>query len=68
MTTLISKEINLYMVFDTPINALTYARKHLTINIDEEIITKKYDWFFREKSNGARQFVSLKVYEHKTKL
>lgn len=59
MTTLISKEKNLYMVFNTKHEALDFAFEHLTKNICEDIVVK---------FNGDRRFVVVCVYEHKTKL
>lgn len=68
MTTLISKEKNLYMVFNSHYDALDFAFDNLTENLCEEIETKKYDWFYKEKSNGDRRIVNVMVYEHKTKV
>lgn len=68
MTTLISKEKNLYMVFNTKHDALDFAFEHLTKNICEDIVTKRDDWYSRVKFNGDRRFVVVSVYEHKTKL
>lgn len=68
MTTLISKEKNLYMVFNTRHEALDFAFDHLTENLYEDIITKRDEWFSIAKSNGDRRLVIVCVYEHKTKL
>ena len=67
MTTLISKEKNIYMVFNTRHEALDFAWDNLTKNICEDIVTKRDDWYSRVKLNGDRRFVVVCVYEHKTK-
>lgn len=68
MTTLISKEKNLYMVFNTRNEALDFAFDHLTENLYEEIVTKKDDWFYIPKSHKDKRLVVVVVYEHIPKL
>ena len=68
MTTLISKEKNIYMVFNTRNEALNFAFYHLTKNLCEEIVKKEDDFFYIQKSHKDERLVVVNVYEHITKL
>lgn len=68
MTTLISKEKNIYMCFNTRCEALNFAYYNLTKNMSEDIVKKRDDMYSRVKFSGDRRFVAVCVYEHKTKL